>query len=181
MNNANVSKINTRTLVQAAILIAISIVLTRVGSIMILPTLRLGFGETPIMISGFLLGPLVGGVSGIVADLIGFIVNPQGPYHPGFTFSSMMWGVIAGLFAKYFRSKGEGKDTFSLIRISIAVAVAMVIVSLGLNTFWLSRLYGKGFIVMLPGRILTFLVSTPIQSYIITVIIKHIRPMTELR
>lgn len=181
MNNGKSSRLNTKNLVQTALLVAISIVLTRVGSIMILPTLRLGFGETPLMMSGFLFGPVIGGLSGLIADLIGFIVNPLGPYHPGITFSSIMWGVLAGLFGRYFKSRGEDKDTFSQIRIFIAVVVSMMIISLGLNTFWLSRLYGKGFIVMLPGRILNFLVSSPIQSYIITILIKHIRPMTELK
>ena len=180
MNKENRSRINTKTLVQAAILVAISIVLTRVGSIMILPTLRLGFGETPLIMSGFLFGPAIGGLSGLVADLIGFVINPQGPYHPGFTFSSMMWGVIAGLFAMYYKKDKETKEVFTPLRITIAVAVAMVVISLGLNTFWLSRLYGKGFIAMIPGRILSFLVSTPIQSYILTILMKHVRPMIEL-
>ena len=186
MNKRKGSRMNTKTLVQAAILVAISIVLTRVGSIMILPTLRLGFGETPLLMAGFLFGPIVGGLSGLVADLVGFVINPQGPWHPGFTFSSVMWGVIAGLFAMYYRSNNETKDTknlkeiFTPLRITIAVAVAMIIISLGLNTFWLSRLYGKGFIAMIPGRILTFLVSTPIQSYVINLLLKHIRPMTDV-
>ena len=180
MNNGKVSRINTKTLVQTAILIAISIVLTRVGSIMILPTLRLGFGETPLMMSGLLFGPVIGGLSGLVADMVGFVINPQGPWHPGFTLSSMMWGVIAGLFAMYFRSKKEKKEIFTLTRVAITVAVATLVISLGLNTLWLSRLYGKGFIALIPGRIITFFVSTPIQSYIITVLMKHIRPLTEL-
>ena len=179
MNNSKTSRINTKTLVQTAILVAISIVLTRVGSIMILPTLRLGFGETPLMMSGFLFGPVIGGLSGLVADSVGFVINPQGPWHPGFTFSSIMWGVIAGLFAKYYRSKSQTKEVFTPLRITIAIAVAMIVISLGLNTFWLSRLYGKAFIAMIPSRVLTFFVSTPIQSYIITVLMKHIRPMTE--
>lgn len=181
MNNSKRRRMNTKTLVQASILVAISIVLTRVGSIMILPTLRLGFGETPLMMSGFLFGPIIGGLSGLVADLVGFVINPQGPYHPGFTLSSIMWGVIAGLFTKYFRSGKETKEIFTPLRITITVAVAMVVISLGLNTLWLSKLYGKGFIAMIPGRILTFLVSTPIQSYIITTLMKYIRPITELK
>lgn len=180
MNNKKSNKINTKTLVQAAILVAISIVLTRVGSIMIIPTLRLGFGETPLIMSGFLFGPVIGGLSGLVADLIGFVINPQGPYHPGFTFSSIMWGVIAGLFAMYYRKNMKEKEVFTPLRVTITVAVAMVVISLGLNTFWLSRLYGKGFIAMIPGRILNLLVSTPIQSYILTILLKHVRPMTEL-
>lgn len=184
MNNGKVSKskINTRTLVQGAVLVAISIVLSRVGTIMITPQLKLGFGETPLMIAGFLFGPFIGGISGLVADLIGFLLNSYGaPWHPGFTISSVMWGVIPGLFAMYFRKIGDRADIFSLGKVSVAVTTSMIIVSLGMNSFWLFTLYGKALIGMIPGRILNFLVSTPIQSYIITKLIKVLRPMTELK
>lgn len=177
MNN---SKITTRTLVQASVLVAISIVLSRVGTIMITPQLKLGFGETPLMLTGLLFGPFVGGIAGLVADLTGFLFNSFGaPWHPGFTFSSGMWGFIPGVFAMYFRKELFKKDIFSLKRVSIAVTITMIIVSLGLNSFWLYTLYGKALIAMIPGRLISFIVSAPIQSYIITKLIKVLRPIIE--
>ena len=177
MNNG---KMSTRTLVQAAILVAISIVLSRVGSIMILPTVKLGFGEVPLIMSGFLFGPVVGGLSGLVADLVGFAINPQGPsLHPGFTLSTMMWGILAGLFAIYFRKTKNDKEIFTGLRVTITVVISMVIITLGLNTYWLTHLYGDAFIVLLPGRLITFLVTAPIKCYLITILMKHIRPITE--
>lgn len=174
------SKMNTKTLVQASVLVAISIVLSRVGTIMITPQLKLGFGETPLMLAGLLFGPFVGGVAGLVADLTGFLFNSFGaPWHPGFTFSSAMWGFIPGLFGMYFKRKLFKKNIFSLKRVSIAVTITMIIVSLGLNSFWLYTLYGKALIAMIPGRLISFIVSAPIQSYIITKLIKILRPIIE--
>ncbi len=173
MNNGR--KINTKTLTQAAFLVALSIALTRFASIMVLPTLRIGFGEVPLMMSGMLFGPIVGGISGAAADLIGIMINPQGPPHFGFTLSSMLWGVIPGLYVMYFRSKGDNKSLFSPLRVLAIVGTCYLMISLGLNTYWLSQLYNKGIIVMLPSRAITALVNIPIQSTIITYLLKYLK------
>lgn len=181
MNNGKSNLMNTRTLVQAGFLIALSIVLTRFLSIMVplggMPTLRLSFGEVPLMISGLLFGPIVGGISGLAADLIGVIVNSQGVFHPGFTLSSVLWGVIPGLFGIYFKRKQKKGNPFSIQNIGITVLITIVIISLGLNTLWLSSMFGKGFMVLLPGRALSALVNIPLQSFIINNLLKHLKTM----
>ncbi|MCQ4923831.1 folate family ECF transporter S component [Tissierella carlieri] len=171
----NGKRIDTRILTQSAFLVALSIALTRFASIMVLPTLRIGFGELPIMLSGMLFGPIVGGISGAAADLIGIMVNPQGPPHFGFTLSSMLWGIIPGLYVLYFRRKDTKSNPFSILRVFAIVSTCYIIISLGLNTYWLSQLYNKGIIVILPSRILTALVNIPIQSMIITYLIKYLK------
>src|SRR5699024_7181885 len=98
------NKISTKTLVQASFLTALSIVLTRLLSFLPKDTIRLGFGELPLMISGFLFGPIVGGISGATADVIGLMINPMGPPHPGITISTMLWGIIPGLYMIIYRS-----------------------------------------------------------------------------
>jgi len=102
MNKVNNKRlINTKALVGASLLTAISIVLTRMLSIMIplagLPALRIEFGMIPLIIAGILYGPLWGGLAGIIADLIGVMINPMGAYFPGFTISSMLWGALPGV------------------------------------------------------------------------------------
>ena len=161
----NGKKMNTKTLTQAAFLVALSIVLTRFGSIMVLPTLRIGVGDIPLMMTGMLFGPIVGGVGGIAADLIGIMINPQGPPHFGFTLTSALFGVIPGLYVMYIKRKEKG-DPYSSINIIIMVTISILILSLGLNTYWLSQLYDKGIIAMLPGRALSALANIVVQSII---------------
>jgi ECF transporter S component (folate family) len=168
-------KVKTRTLTQAAFLVALSIALTRFGSIMVLPTLRIGFGDTPIMLSGMLFGPIVGGISGVAADLLGIMINPQGPPHLGFTLSSALWGVISGLYIMYFKKKDIKTNIFSADKVAIIVATCYLVISIGLNTYWLSQLYNKGVIVMLPGRVLTALINIPIQVIIITYLGRYLK------
>ncbi|HLR21042.1 MAG TPA: folate family ECF transporter S component [Tissierellaceae bacterium] len=167
-------KINTRTMVQAGFLVAISIVLTRFLVFMPTNTLRIGFGDLPLMLSGFLFGPVVGGITGIAADLIGLVINPLGPPHPGFTISSMLWGVISGLFMMIFK-RNKDKNPYSKFNVVIVVTMCTIIISLGLNTYWLSRLYGKGFLVMFPSRLISAIVNIPIQSIIIFNLLKYLK------
>ena len=172
------SRIDVRTMVKAGFLVAISIVMTRFVYIMFAPAgvqvLRISFGYIPLMISGMLFGPLVGGLTGLAADLIGFLINPMGPYHPGFTLSSVLWGVIPGLIFIAFKGKKRFEESLSLKNILIGVAIATIIVSLILDTFWLSRLYGKGFLILLPTRVVASLISIPLHSIIIRTLLKHL-------
>lgn len=232
-------------LVKAGLLAGLSIVLTRVFSFMIplagLPALRIGFGGLPITLAGILFGPLVGGAVGIVADLIGFMLNPMGgSYFPGFTISAALSGVIPGLLFQWMRkmnrnlnfnvvnglaivtfalgvvgvmwqkgvlvmsqsgfmyneaplsmivvilygvlvaafvalpvylTKHQGKNPverlYSMDRITFAVTVQYMIVSLGLNTLWLSIMFQKGFLIFLPGRILAGFVMIPLMSLLL--------------
>lgn len=176
----NRGRINTIVIVQAGFLTALSIVLTRFFSIMVplvagLPTLRLGFGELPIILSGLLFGPIVGGMTGLIADLIGAWAFPQGPFFIGFTLSSMLWGILPGIYGNYLRKKAENGNPFTFKKVFLIVAICTVLISTILNTYWLTILYGKGFFVLLPGRILSGLIKMPIVSYLITLLVKLLK------
>lgn len=173
------SKISVQTMVKAGFLVAISIVMTRFVFIMVplagVGALRISFGYIPLMLSGIMFGPLVGGLTGLAADFIGFLINPQGPYHPGFTLSSILWGVIPGLVFLRFRGKKNYDKIYSYKNILVAVFLVSIIVSLGLDTYWLSRLYGKGFIILLPTRILAAVISIPLYTIILRYLMKFMR------
>jgi len=168
----NHSKLTTRKLVLAAIFVAMSIILTRVGSIMLFGgAVRLGFGRIPIVLSSILLGPLAGGLTGLVSDLIGFMLNPMGgAFHPGFTLSATLTGIIPGLVVAI-----ASKNKFSLLNITIANVLVSLIVSLGLNTLWLTQLLGQAFFVLLPWRIVSSGILTVISIFIIFTLSKYFK------
>ncbi|MFA9397493.1 MAG: folate family ECF transporter S component [Clostridiaceae bacterium] len=237
------SNLSTKKVVSAGLLTSISIILTRYFAIMIplagLPSLRIGFGSIPIIISGILFGPLIGALTGIVADLIGFSINPMGGiFFIGFTISSALYGILPGLIYKYIRSsklklnyniiniisillfslsvlyimfinkvlifknnilylyndklpiffivfmlvilfcfisipilmniKYKNKiGIYSFDKILFSFTTTYLIVSLMLDTLWLSILYSKGYLVFLPGRVLSAIFIIPIHSIII--------------
>jgi len=248
--SVNSKLIDTRTLVGASLLTGISIILTRAFSVILplagLPTLRIGFGEVPLVIIGMLFGPLAGGLSGAVADLLGVMINPQGAFFPGFTISSILWGIIPGIIYKILkkrrttinfniinslaiillaagvlnilmsnqivsvqnnqlylydkpisiilvvlsiivilafifvpiivsRREKQKNELYSLDKILFTITLPYLIISLGLNTLWLSIMFEKGFLILLPGRILAGLVIIPLHSIIVYTLSKYFK------
>ncbi|WBW50298.1 folate family ECF transporter S component [Peptoniphilus equinus] len=163
--------ITTKVLTRAAILTALSIILTRFLSIMLTENLRIGFGSLPIMISGMMFGPLVGGLTGLVADIIGVLINPQGAFHLGFTLSSVLTGALPGLVVLLTR-----KDKGSWLNIVLSIVVVYGLVHLCLNSFWLTQLYGQGFMIVMPGRVVKVLAEGVVMGVILGVFFKTIAP-----
>ena len=55
----------------------------------------------------------------------------------------------------------------SIKRIVIAEFLVKLIVNCGLNTLWISMLYGKAFFVLLPMRLLKNVIMLPIDSAVV--------------
>lgn len=140
-------------LAHVGLLVALEVVLTRFLSINTF-SIRIGFGFLPMALAGMLYGPLWGAVTGGLADFLGAILFPTGPYFPGFTLTAMLMGACFG----YFLHRGA-----SLGRTVAAVAINRIPLSLGLNTLWISVLYGKAFWALVPGRLFQEIVLMPVQ------------------
>jgi ECF transporter S component (folate family) len=153
---------NIRVIVFMGLFIALEIILTRFLSIQT-PIVRIGFGFLPIALSGIMFGPMVGGVTAVLADLIRMAVFPSGyPYFPGYTLSAFLGGAIYGLFLY--------KKSVTVLRVGLAVLVIKLFVDLGLNTVWTSMLQGKAILVILPTRLVTNAIMFPIQTLLIFVV-----------
>ena len=72
-------KNRARRVAFAGMFIALNIVLTRFFSYTVViggvQNIRLGFGEIPVILSGIMLGPVYGAITGALADLIGYPFN----------------------------------------------------------------------------------------------------------
>ncbi len=98
-------RISTHSLATVSLLCAISIILARVFGIVVpiagFPALKLNFAFLPLIIAGMLYGPTAGMLCGLVSDLLGYMINPQGgAFFPGFTLSTALCGMIPGLLEK---------------------------------------------------------------------------------
>ena len=80
----------------SAMLIAVEVVLNRFLSINTMG-LKIGFSFVPIVIAAMLFGGVRAGIIYALADLIGALLFPIGPYFPGFTVSAFLMGLIYGL------------------------------------------------------------------------------------
>lgn len=158
MNNSNS---NTKKIVELGLLVSLQILLTHFFSINT-PIVRIGFGFLPLAVIGMLYGPFTAGTCAAIADIMGIILFPTAPYFPGFTFTAFLTGLTYGLLL-YNKPK-------SWKRILISALIVCVILNLGLDTLWLLIIMGKGYIGLLPTRMLKSVIMIPIQVITISLV-----------
>ncbi|HHU60436.1 MAG: folate family ECF transporter S component [Bacillota bacterium] len=154
---------SVRQAANVGLLTAVSIVLTRVFGIGIpiagFVGLRITLGEVPLILAGLLFGPLAGAIAGIASDVIGYLINQfGGPFFPGFAISAAITGFLPGVFLH------KRKDNLTIWRIGGAVFATDLIAGVVLNTLWLTILYGKGFFILLPTRLVTRIFTIPVYT-----------------
>ena len=155
---------NTKTLTAAAMLSALGIVLG-FFKIPINQLIEIRFGALPIEMAGQLLAPAVAGVVGGITDIGGYLVKPTGPFFPGFTFSSIVGGIIFGLMLY------NKKITF--LRVLATQVVYTIVVGIILNSYWLDVLYFQnGYFATIIARLPKELIMIPIMSVIYYSIVK---------
>lgn len=137
---------------------ALSLVLGIVASIQIGPYIKIGFSGLPNRIMECLFGPVIGCIFGGTMDILKFIAKPDGPFFFGFTFDAMLAGILYGSILY--------KKPVTIPRVFVAELAAKVIVNCGFNTLWISVLYGKGFLAILPMRLLKNAIMLPIDTII---------------
>lgn len=69
----------------------------------------------------------------------------------------------------------SANSNLSMNKIVFAVSVTQLITSIILNTYFLSILYGKGFMIFLPARILTNFFMIPLYSIILAAILNAVK------
>ena len=153
-------KVNTITC--CAMFGAMSIVLSYVASIRVTPNLKIGLGALPNEMVDYLFGPVVGALFGGGMDIIKFMLKPDGGFMPGFTFNAMLAAFIYGIFLY--------KKPLSLTRMMIAKFIVAILCNIILGTYWLSTINGKGFLALLPGRMIKNLIQAPVDAVLFYVV-----------
>lgn len=161
---------SVKNLVIASLLITMKLILD-LFTIQLNQALHLSFEFLPFASLSMLFGPVAGAMSGGLSDIINYIINPKGAFFPGFTISAMVSGIIYGI-AFY-------KKEISVKRCIFAEIAIVVIVDILLNTLWLSLLYGKGFFVLLPMRIIKNVVMIPINVTMMYFVLKLVDKIKE--
>lgn len=146
-----------RVMIAAAFLTALSIVLTRFLSVITIggAPVRVGLGVIPIIVAGLYLGPIAGAMTGLLADLIGVLINPMGTFHPGFTLDSVLRGLIPGLLVLLFSRLPlyKTKKWGNYVVIVLAWLAVTVCVSIFMTPIWLSGFSGAPYWLTLWGRL----------------------------
>ncbi len=116
----------------AAMLVAVSCILS-FAKFAVGPSVNVTFFFLPIAVGAMYLGALPAAAIGAVADILGCLIMPTGPYFPGFTLSAAITGLIYGAFFKGQKPK--------LWKVITARLILMVAIDLILTPLWLHLLY----------------------------------------
>ncbi len=157
------TKLTTRSLVFAGLLIALEIILTRFVQIPV-PLFetskdRISLGFLPVAVSGMLYGPFGGGLVAALSDIIRALILPQGgALNPLFTLTATLRGVLYGAFL-YKRP--------TPIRIVTVSLVICIFVNIGLNSAITAFSYGGTFVARVVTKSWPALVNFLLQALLL--------------
>lgn len=120
--------------------------------------IKIGFSTIANQFVYYLYGPVVGGLFGGVLDILKYLVKPTGAFFPGWTISAAVAGVLYGCFLY--------RRPLSLRRVLAAELAVSVVCNMLLGTLWLTVMYEKGFLALLPMRVIKNLIMWPVNSLI---------------
>ena len=184
-------KFTTKTIVSLSVLVALQIVLTRFCSFSAW-NVRIGFGFVALVIAAVVHGPVAAALVGGLGDMIGAIAFPTGSYFPGFTLTQVLMGLSFGLAlyrkplhvsdanagdqnATLLNGTPLDTDASSIlnaalplpIRATFVVLFNQLVLSLLMNTLWISILYGSSFTGLIATRVMQAAITAPIQIVVV--------------
>lgn len=146
-------KIDTFSLTTMALCVALEIVCSRFLAITT-PVTRISFSFIALALAGMLVGPVKAGIVGGVADVLGLFLFSGYTFNPGITLTTILVGVVFGV-CLYQKP--------SAIRCVIAALIHQLILSMILNTFWLSLMYHMTFFETMSTRVVQLAIMLPIE------------------
>lgn len=155
-------KLDIKTLITMGLLISLEIVLSRFCSINAW-NIKIGFNFVPIVVAAIFFGPIEAATVAALGDFIGAILFPIGVYFPGFTLTAFLSGLTFGVLLH------KRQNT---LRILMAVMIKQMVLSLMVNTLWISILYGSPYLPLLATRIVQSAVLGPVEFVMIGAIVQ---------
>lgn len=170
-----------RCLTVTGILIALDLVLKLV-SIKVTDSLKITFAYIALATIGMLFGPTVGFLAGVITDIIGFMISPEGGFSPLFTFIEAFGAMIYGIFLYGITPPHKNDDgaldkksaLMSSLRIIFSKVTVVIICNLILNpvAFVISGYQTwESVIAGYPARLIKNLIQCPVDCVLLLVIL----------
>ncbi len=128
-----------RCITVTAVLIALDIVIKSISITIPLQVggnMKITFAFLALATIGMLYGPTVSFLAGILTDIIGYFIHPDGGFSPLFTVVEAVGGLIYGIFLYKLRPLGKishenNKQNFlSILRIVLSKVVVVILCNL---------------------------------------------------
>lgn len=145
---------STRALATCAMLLAVQILLGFVGTINIGNAIRITFSYLAVATTAYLFGPVPAMINTALSDVIMYLLRPTGAFHPGFTLTATLAGLVYGLF--FYRQRVTARRV-------VLAKIIVDIITLLLNTLWIHQLYGNAFVALLVPRAIKPMLQLPLD------------------
>jgi len=159
---------NVRAMCTAALLAAIAVVISFIcKSFTVTPSVRITFENLPLILSGYILGPWAGLLTGLCADVTSTAASQYGigQINPILTAGAASVGFFSGIFSHYVIPKK------SVLQIVITVFASHVIGNMLIKTLGLYIYYSTP-PFEIAVRILIYLGIATVEALILSVILK---------
>ncbi len=155
-------KIDTRKICILAMLTAITVVLAVVGTFRIGNAVKIPLKFISVFITGAVFGPVAGGITSAMGDVINAFAFPVGQWLPQLTIVEFMSGFLFGTFFHNKDFKGKGY----LIRTFFCVA-SLFVLDMIITTHTLAKVgyfpgFEAGFMVRLPAGVTESVMQTAV-------------------
>lgn len=125
--------------------------------------LSIGFSSLAVAVSALYYGPILTGLAGVIADTLGYLIHPNGPYFPGFAISAFVTGLIYGCF--FYKQEDISWKRVILARLSITIVINLI-----LTPLWLNMMYGT--LLFAVPRIIKNIVMFPLDAWLLYIVLK---------
>ncbi len=165
--SSNIVFKNVKAMCAAALLAAIAVVISLIcKSFTLTMSVRITFENLPLILSGYILGPIPGLLTGLCADLVSTSVSYGiGGINPILTVGAASVGFFAGIIPRYII---KNKST---IQIFLTVFLTHLIGNIIIKSFGL-YVYYKTPPVEIVTRVVLYLCIAAVESILITIILK---------
>ena len=167
-------KARLRAITAGAMMAALSIILERIIAIMPasnMMDIRISLSNVPIILAGILVSPLVGGICGIVSDIVGCFISGYAPF-PILTAAPFVMGALPALILLFLGKNYKNDKTFALWKVSVAITISHLIASVFITTLGLCVMRGSYFIPMLALRLPSIGINLVIDIVLVYLILR---------
>lgn len=161
----------TKTIAYSALLATVSIVMARLMSFAPPPVTRWSLDKFPLFLSGMFFGPLVGALTGFVADFVGSLM--QYGFDPIYCLPPILFGLAGGLARPILAKK------YNVLRLTLCYLLPVVLGSWLWQSFAIAYKQSGGgealyasYLTYLGSRGIQFAIVAPLEIFITAMLIR---------
>jgi len=165
----NQARMATKALVCCAMLAALSVVLARFLSYATPDGVRWSLDKFPLFLAGMFFGPLMGALTGFVADFVGSLM--QFGFNPFLCPQAILYGLFGGLLRWYIQKKPN------VLRLGLSylcpVALGSILYqSCMLAKFYFDGVYFEGVLYYLSTRSIQFSIMLVVETAVLYLLLR---------